>query len=70
MVRARAIAKRLDCDLAIIDKEEKASVSEVMNIIGQVKIKIVLIDDICDTAGTLADKAVLNAKMQNLSMPT
>ena len=55
VVRARAIAKRLDCDLAIIDKRrEKASVSEVMNIIGEVKNKnCILIDDICDTAGTL-----------------
>ena len=59
VVRARAIAKRLDCDLAIIDKRrEKASVSEVMNIIGQVKNKnCILIDDICDTAGTLTNAA-------------
>ena len=59
VVRARAIAKRLDCDLAIIDKRrEKASVSEVMNIIGQVKNKnCILIDDICDTAGTLSNAA-------------
>jgi len=57
VVRARAIAKRLDCDLAIIDKRrEKASVSEVMNIIGEVKNKnCILIDDICDTAGTLSN---------------
>ena len=59
VVRARAIAKRLDCDLAIIDKRrEKASVSEVMNIIGEVKNKnCILIDDICDTAGTLSNAA-------------
>ncbi|MEE2694903.1 MAG: ribose-phosphate pyrophosphokinase [Pseudomonadota bacterium] len=59
VVRARAIAKRLDSDLAIIDKRrEKASVSEVMNIIGEVKNKnCILIDDICDTAGTLANAA-------------
>ncbi len=59
VVRARAIAKRLDCDLAIIDKRrEKASVSEVVNIIGEVKNKnCILIDDICDTAGTLANAA-------------
>ena len=57
VVRARAIAKRLDCDLAIIDKRrEKASVSEVMNIIGEVNNKnCILIDDICDTAGTLTN---------------
>ena len=59
VVRARAIAKRLDCDLAIIDKRrEKASVSEVMNIIGEIKNKhCILIDDICDTAGTLSNAA-------------
>ena len=59
VVRARAIAKRVDCDLAIIDKRrEKASVSEVMNIIGEVKNKhCILIDDICDTAGTLTNAA-------------
>ncbi len=59
VVRARAIAKRLDCDLAIIDKRrEKAGVSEVMNIIGDVKNKdCILIDDICDTAGTLTNAA-------------
>ncbi|MEC8265422.1 MAG: ribose-phosphate pyrophosphokinase [Pseudomonadota bacterium] len=59
VVRARAIAKRVDCDLAIIDKRrEKASVSEVMNIIGQVTKKdCILIDDICDTAGTLTNAA-------------
>ena len=59
VVRARAIAKRLDCDLAIIDKRrEKAGVSEVMNVIGEVKNKIcILVDDICDTAGTLTNAA-------------
>ena len=59
VVRARAIAKRVDCDLAIIDKRrERASVSEVMNIIGEVKGKdCILIDDICDTAGTLTNAA-------------
>ena len=59
VVRARAIAKRVNCDLAIIDKRrEKASVSEVMNVIGEVeKKKCILIDDICDTAGTLANAA-------------
>ena len=59
VVRARAIAKRVDCDLAIIDKRrEKASVSEVMNVIGEVAQKdCILIDDICDTAGTLTNAA-------------
>ncbi len=60
VVRARAIAKRVDCDLAIIDKRrERASVSEVVNIIGEVENKsCILIDDICDTAGTLTNAAV------------
>ena len=59
VVRARAIAKRVDMDLAIIDKRrEKAGISEVMNIIGDVKDKhCILIDDICDTAGTLTNAA-------------
>ena len=70
VVRARAIAKRVDCDLAIIDKRrEKASVSEVMNIIGEIKNKhCILIDDICDTAGTLtnAAKALKNKKAKSV----
>ncbi len=56
VVRARAIAKRLDdADLAIIDKRRpKANVATVMNIIGDVSGRIcVLVDDIVDTAGTL-----------------
>jgi ribose-phosphate pyrophosphokinase len=56
VVRARAIAKRLDdADLAIIDKRRpKANVATVMNIIGDVAGRIcVLVDDIVDTAGTL-----------------
>ena len=59
VVRARAIAKRVECDLAIIDKRrEKAGISEVMNIIGDVtKKNCILIDDICDTAGTLTNAA-------------
>ena len=59
VLRARAIAKRLNTDLAIIDKRrEKASVSEVMNVIGEVSKKdCILIDDICDTAGTLTNAA-------------
>jgi len=59
VVRARAIAKRLDSDLAIIDKRRpKANVSEVMNIIGDVDGRTcVIMDDIVDTAGTLAKAA-------------
>jgi len=59
VVRARALARRLDCDLAIIDKRrEKAGVSEVMNIIGEPEGKhCVLIDDIVDSAGTLCNAA-------------
>jgi ribose-phosphate pyrophosphokinase len=55
--RARAYAKRLDASLAIIDKRrERANVSEVMNIIGDVKGRdCVLLDDMIDTAGTLAN---------------
>ena len=60
VVRARAVAKRLDdADLAIIDKRRpKANVSTVMNIIGDVEGKTcVLVDDIVDTAGTLCAAA-------------
>ena len=60
VVRARALAKRLDdADLAIIDKRRpRANESEVMNIIGEVKGKTcVLIDDLVDTAGTLCHAA-------------
>ncbi|MDY6943419.1 MAG: ribose-phosphate diphosphokinase [Pseudomonadota bacterium] len=60
VVRARAIAKRLDdTDLAIIDKRRpRANESEVMHIIGNVKDKYcVLLDDIVDTAGTLCQAA-------------
>jgi len=55
VVRARAIAKRLDVDLAIIDKRRpRANVATVMNIIGEVEDKCcVLVDDMVDTAGTL-----------------
>ena len=58
--RARAIAKRIDADLAIIDKRrEAAGVSEVMNVIGDVKGRdCILIDDIVDSAGTLCNAAV------------
>jgi len=59
VVRARAIAKRLDSDLAIIDKRRpKANVSEVMNIIGDVDGRTcVIMDDIVDTANTLCKAA-------------
>jgi ribose-phosphate pyrophosphokinase len=59
VVRARHIARRLDADLAIIDKRrEHAGVSEVMNIIGDVKERrCILVDDIVDSAGTLCNAA-------------
>ena len=59
VVRARAVAKQLDIDLAIIDKRRpQANVAEVMNIIGDVKDKAcLLVDDIVDTAGTLCTAA-------------
>jgi ribose-phosphate pyrophosphokinase len=59
VVRARAIARRIDADLAIIDKRrEQAGVSEVMNIIGDVKDQqCILVDDIVDSAGTLCNAA-------------
>ena len=65
VVRARAVAKRLDdADLAIIDKRRpRANVSTVMNIIGDVEGKTcVLVDDIVDTAGTLCAAAALKAQ--------
>ena len=60
VVRARALAKRLESDLAIIDKRRpKANVSEVMNIIGDVDGRTcVIMDDMVDTAGTLCKAAV------------
>ena len=59
VVRARAVAKQLDCDLAIIDKRrERANESQVMNIIGDVPDRTrILVDDMCDTAGTLCKAA-------------
>jgi len=59
VVRARALAKRLDSDLAIIDKRRpKANDSEVMNIIGDVAGRTcVIMDDMVDTAGTLCKAA-------------
>jgi ribose-phosphate pyrophosphokinase len=59
VVRARAIAKRLEADLAIIDKRrERAGASEVMNVIGDIDGRhCVLVDDIVDSAGTLCNAA-------------
>lgn len=59
VVRARALAKRCEADLAIIDKRrEKAGISEVMHIIGDVAGKIcILVDDIVDSGGTLCNAA-------------
>ncbi len=59
IVRARAIAKRLDADLAIVDKRrERAGDSEVLNIIGDVEgRRCIIIDDIVDSAGTLCNAA-------------
>jgi ribose-phosphate pyrophosphokinase len=64
VVRARGLAKRLDADLAIIDKRrERAGVSEVMNVIGEVAGKrCILVDDIVDSAGTLCNAAVALAE--------
>jgi ribose-phosphate pyrophosphokinase len=72
VVRARALAKRLEnAPLAIVDKRrEKAGVSEVMNIIGDVSGKsCILIDDIVDSAGTLcnAAKALIEAGASDVS---
>lgn len=59
VVRARAVAKRLNSDLAIIDKRRpEANKTEVMNIIGDVAGRTcVLVDDMVDTAGTLCQAA-------------
>ena len=59
VVRARALAKQLDCDLAIIDKRRpSANVSEVMHVIGEIEGRnCVIMDDMIDTAGTLVKAA-------------
>lgn len=59
VVRARAFATRLNCDLAIIDKRrERAGVSEVMNVIGDVAGRdCLIVDDIVDSGGTLCNAA-------------
>jgi len=57
--RARQFSKRIGCPIALVDKRRpKANVSEVVNIIGEVKDKkIILVDDIIDTAGTICNSA-------------
>jgi ribose-phosphate pyrophosphokinase len=57
--RTRAYAKRMECDLAIVDKRrERANVSEVMNVIGDIEDRdCVILDDMIDTAGTLTTAA-------------
>lgn len=71
VVRARALAKRLDCDLAIVDKRRpEAGKSEVMNIIGDVKDRAcIMIDDMTDSGGTLvnAANAMLEAGAKSVS---
>ncbi|NPD67629.1 ribose-phosphate pyrophosphokinase [Lichenicola cladoniae] len=59
VIRARELARRLETDLAIIDKRrERAGVSEVMNVIGDVYGRdCILVDDICDSGGTLCNAA-------------
>ncbi len=59
VVRARALAKQLDCDLAIIDKRRpKVNISEVMHVIGDIEGRnCVIMDDMIDTAGTLLKAA-------------
>jgi ribose-phosphate pyrophosphokinase len=69
--RARAFSKRLGAGLAIIDKRRPApNVSEIMNIVGDVRAKkAVIVDDIIDTAGTLtnAAHAIINAGAASVS---
>jgi len=71
VLRARGMAQRLNADLAIIDKRrEKAGVSEVMNIIGDVRDRTcIMIDDIVDSAGTLchAAEALTDAGAKSVS---
>ena len=59
VTRARKLAERIDAPLAIVDKRRpKANVCEVMNIIGDIKDKkIIIVDDMVDTAGTLCNGA-------------
>ncbi len=71
VLRARGIARRIGADLAIIDKRrERAGVSAVMNIIGDVKGRVcILVDDIVDSAGTLcnASDALMNAGAESVA---
>ncbi len=59
VVRARSLANRIGCDLAIVDKRRpEAGKSEVMNIIGDVSSRrCIMVDDICDSGGTLCNAA-------------
>lgn len=59
VVRARGLAKRLGCDLAIVDKRRpEAGQAEVMNIIGDVEgQRCIMVDDMCDSGGTLCNAA-------------
>ncbi|MDX1347172.1 MAG: ribose-phosphate pyrophosphokinase [Thiomicrorhabdus chilensis] len=71
VVRARAVAKAVDADMAIIDKRRpKANVSQVMNIIGDIEGRdCLIIDDMVDTAGTLckAAKALMDRGAKSVS---
>ena len=71
VVRARAYAKRMDANIAIVDKRrERAGVSEVMNVVGDVSgMHCVLVDDIVDSAGTLcnAAQALINQGAKSVS---
>ena len=71
VVRARGIAKRINGDLAIVDKRrDKANESEVMNIIGDINNRdCIIVDDIVDTAGTLcnAAEALINEGANSVS---
>ena len=71
VVRARGIAKRINGDLAIVDKRrDKANESEVMNIIGDINHRdCIIVDDIVDTAGTLcnAAEALINEGANSVS---
>jgi ribose-phosphate pyrophosphokinase len=72
VVRARAIATRLNCDLAIIDKRrDRAGHSEVMNVIGDVAARdCIIVDDIVDSGGTLcnAAEALIKAGARSVSV--
>ena len=71
VVRARAVAKAIDADMAIIDKRRpKANVAQVMNIIGEIEGRdCIIIDDMVDTAGTLckAAKALMDRGANSVS---